>query len=142
MPWLPKKTVVVPVDFSDNSLPAMEAALELVASPGEIHAIYVMAELSERDPGVIWGTIDDAKRTQNAKESLEKAFSDAKFQGFTPVVRIGDPGNEIVEYAQDAGADLIVIPSRGRTGLDYLLLGSVAERVTRLAKCPVLVLRG
>lgn len=142
MSWLPKKTVIVPVDFSDNSLPAMETALELVASPADIHAIYVMAEISERDPGVVWGTVDDTKRTAHATTSLNKAFSDPKFNGSQAVVRMGDPGNEIVEYAKEASADLIVIPSHGRTGLEHLLMGSVAERVSRLAKCPVLVLRG
>lgn len=142
MPWLPKQTIVVPVDFSDSSVPAMETALELVASPASIHAIYVMAELNERDPGVVWGNVDDAKRTKHATESLNKTFSDAKFQGYHPVIKIGDPGTEIVGYAAECGADLIVIPSHGKTGLEHLLLGSVAERVTRLAKCPVLVLRG
>ncbi len=142
MAWLPKKTVVVPIDFSDRSMPAMETALELVDSPSSIHAIYVMAELSEVDPGVLYGGIDDGERTQNSVDSLNKTFGDAKFAGFKPVVRLGDPGNEIVDYAKQANADLIVIPSHGRTGLEHLLLGSVAERVARLAKCPVLVLRG
>lgn len=142
MAWLPKKTVVVPIDFSDKSLPAMETALELVDSAAAIHAIYVMAELSEVDPGALWSGIDDGERTQNSVKSLNKAFSDPKFQGFEPVVRLGDPGNEIVDYAKAANADLIVIPSHGRTGLEHLLLGSVAERVARLATCPVLVLRG
>ncbi len=142
MTWLPKKKVVVPIDFSAKSLPAMETALEMVESPSNIHAVYVMAELSEVDPGVMWGTIDDEERLKNSVESLTKAFSDPKFSGFQPVVRMGDPGNEIVDYAKEVSADLIVIPSHGRTGMEHLLMGSVAERVSRLAKCPVLVLRG
>ena len=54
---------------------------------------------------------------------------------------LGDPGHQIAEFAKEAGAGLIVMPSHGRTGLTHLLIGSVAERVVRFAHCPVLVLR-
>jgi nucleotide-binding universal stress UspA family protein len=56
-------------------------------------------------------------------------------------VAFGDPGQRITAYAEEVGADVIVMPSHGRTGLKRLLLGSVAERVLRLAHCPVLVLK-
>ena len=56
-------------------------------------------------------------------------------------VQFGDPGHGITDYAEEVGADVIVMPSHGRTGLRRLLIGSVAERVLRLAHCPVLVLR-
>ena len=56
-------------------------------------------------------------------------------------VAFGDPGDEITKHAETVHADLIVMPSHGRTGLKRLLIGSVAERVVRLAQCPVLVLR-
>ena len=54
----------------------------------------------------------------------------------------GDPSTTIVSFAQDLGADLIVIPSHNRGGLKRLLLGSVAEAVVRNAPCPVLVPQG
>jgi nucleotide-binding universal stress UspA family protein len=54
---------------------------------------------------------------------------------------LGEPAHGIADYAQDKKAELIVIPSHGRTGITRLLIGSVAERVVRLAHCPVLVLR-
>ena len=56
--------------------------------------------------------------------------------------RFAELGHEIAELADQENAKLIVIPSHGRTGISRLLLGSVAERVLRLSKCPVLVLRG
>lgn len=56
------------------------------------------------------------------------------------VVR-GDPDDSIVDYAQEHGADLIVMGSHGRTGLRHLLMGSVAEHVLRHASCPVLIVR-
>ena len=56
-------------------------------------------------------------------------------------VRFGDPGREIAAFAESQHADLIVMPSHGRTGLSRILIGSVAERVVRLAHCPVLILK-
>ena len=57
-----------------------------------------------------------------------------------PVVA-GDPAGEIVRYAADAGIDVIVMGTHGRTGVDRLLLGSVAEKVMRDAPCSVLVVK-
>ena len=54
------------------------------------------------------------------------------------VVRVGLPWEEIVRLAAEEHADMIVMGTQGRTGLDRLLLGSVAERVIRRAPCPVL----
>jgi nucleotide-binding universal stress UspA family protein len=53
----------------------------------------------------------------------------------------GDPASEIVRYATDAGMDLIVMGTHGRTGVERLLMGSVAERVMRDAPCSVLVVK-
>jgi hypothetical protein len=57
------------------------------------------------------------------------------------VVLQGDPATEIVQYARDAGIDLIVMGTHGRTGLDRLLMGSVAEKVLRDSPCSVLVVK-
>jgi nucleotide-binding universal stress UspA family protein len=72
---------------------------------------------------------------------LSERLTDAKYQGAEKVVLFGDPGHEIADYSQREQADLIVLPSHGRTGISRMLIGSVAERVVRLAHCPVLVLR-
>jgi nucleotide-binding universal stress UspA family protein len=53
----------------------------------------------------------------------------------------GDPATEIVGYAAEAGADVIVLGTHGRTGVDRLVMGSVAERVMREASCSVLVVK-
>ena len=57
------------------------------------------------------------------------------------VLRTGSPASTIAEMARQEGADLIVVGSHGRAGLDRLILGSVAERVVRLASGPVLVVK-
>ncbi len=54
---------------------------------------------------------------------------------------IGEPAAEIVAYAEEQGVDLLVMGTHGRTGLQHALLGSIAERVVRRARCPVLTVR-
>jgi nucleotide-binding universal stress UspA family protein len=141
MAWLPKRNVVAPVDFSAQSFAAVDQALELVASPTDLHLIHVLPVVIPADPGVVWTSIDDESRRRHARLALQERLSDAKYQGVHLQVELGDPGHEIADYAQRIGAELIVVSSHGRTGLTRLLIGSVAERVVRLAHCPVLVLK-
>lgn len=141
MAWLPKRNVVAPVDFSAQSFAAVDQALELVASPADLHLIHVLPVVIPADPGVVWTSIDDESRRRHARLALQERLSDAKYQGVQLQVELGDPGHEIADYAQRIGAELIVVSSHGRTGLTRLLIGSVAERVVRLAHCPVLVLK-
>ena len=56
-------------------------------------------------------------------------------------VRVGQPAEEIVAAARDSKCDSIVLSTRGLTGLDRYLIGSVADRIARLAPCPVVLLR-
>ncbi|MBN1910212.1 MAG: universal stress protein [Pirellulales bacterium] len=142
MTWLPRETVVVPFDFSDDAIAALKTARELVSDPSHLHVIHVLTPLEVADPGVIWEVIDDRDRIEHAAEALEKEM-DKVGVGDPAVtkVRIGDPGHEIVQYAEELDAGLIVVASHGQSALMHLLLGSVAERVVRLAHCPVLVLK-
>lgn len=141
MSWLPKTSVVVPIDFSEESFAALEVACDLVDDMAHLHVVYVLPALEPTDPGVIWGTIDDESRVRHAETALRERLADPKYARLRIHVAIGDPGHEITEVATAQRAELIVLPSHGRTGLTRLLLGSVAEKVVRLAQCPVLVLR-
>jgi nucleotide-binding universal stress UspA family protein len=141
MSWVPRQSVVVPVDYSDESFAAVELARSLVQDASHLHVIHVLPYLTPTEPGVIWSTVDDAGRLAHAREALQGQLTDARYQGIDICVEFGDPGQQIAQYAQQQAADLIVLPSHGRTGLKRLLIGSVAERVVRLAHCPVLVLR-
>lgn len=141
MGWLPKQSVVVPVDFSDESLGAIDTALELVADASHLHVIYVLPVLESADPAMMWPPVDEAARRLHAEQALRERLSEAKYQSLQFAVAFGDPGHEIAAHAQAVKAELIVLPSHGRRGLTRLLIGSVAERVVRLAHCPVLVLR-
>ena len=141
MGWTSKNTVVVPVDFSDESLAAVDTGIQLAASPASVHVLHVLPELSPLEPGELWETIDDTSRSQHAEKVLRERLSGPKYAGLNFEILIGDPGYCIASRAKKLDADLIVLPSHGRTGLAHLLIGSVAERVVRLAHCPVLVLR-
>lgn len=141
MNWLPRKTVVVPVDFSDDSFAALDTAVEMVAGNGDVRVIHVLPELEPTEPGVIWHTVDDVGREEHAAKALEAELLKRGHEGLAIHVCIGNPGHAIVEYAEELDAGLIVVPSHGKSRLKRLLLGSVADRVVRLAHCPVLVLK-
>jgi hypothetical protein len=99
MPWLPKKNVVVPIDFSEESLDALATARELVADASSLHLVHVLPYLEVTEPGVIWEAIDDASRRKHAEDALRERIG-ADFPGAKIFIAFGDPGREIAEYAQ------------------------------------------
>lgn len=141
MSGLPKRKIVVPIDFSDDSFAALDTALQIAESPSEIHVIHVLADISVADPGVVWQTINDENRSQHATAAMREKLHDSKYRDVKVEIAFGDPGHQVVDFAEKLGAELIVMPSHGRSGVKRLLIGSVAERVVRLAHCPVLVMR-
>ncbi len=141
MSWLPKKSIVVPVDFSGESKQAIEAALEMVDEPEHVHAVHVMFPLDIVAPGVVWGGIEEVEREKATREHAEEFLKEHDMTGVTILTRVGDPGTEIADYAESINAELVIIPSHGYHGFKRALLGSVTERVIRHVACPVLVLR-
>lgn len=143
MALLTGKTVVVPWDFSEMSLAALQKAVELVSDAKLVHCVHVAQLPMTTDPVFVWGAITEQSMQQQALQGFQKQIGDdAKLKQVFFTTVFGDPGMMIAEYAKDQGAELVVISSHGRTGVTRLLLGSVAERVVRLSPCPVLVLRG
>jgi len=141
MGWLPKKCIVVPFDFSEQADQALESAQVFASGPAGLHIVHVLPTIELAEPGVIWETIDDDARRHHVEEAFRERFAKTPFATVDFRVRFGDPGREIAAYAEELHAELIVMPSHGRTGLSRLFIGSVAERVVRLAHCPVLILK-
>jgi len=141
MSWLPKTSVIVPLDFSEDSFAALDTALELVDSPAAIHGLHVLPIIDPAEPGVIWTTVDNDIREKHALDALHERMADKRYDGIDTKIAFGDAGHEIADFAKAQNAQLIVLPSHGRTGFRRFLIGSVAEKVVRLAHCPVLVLR-
>jgi len=141
MSWQAKKCIVVPVDFSDDSIAALDTALEIAAAPANVHVVHVLPTIEPSDPEYLWTTADTPARQHHALQALRERLVDPRYDGVQMHVVFGEAGHGIADFAQANQAELIVLPSHGRTGISRLLIGSTAERVVRLAHCPVLVLR-
>ncbi|MEX2174725.1 MAG: universal stress protein [Pirellulaceae bacterium] len=141
MAWFPKQTVIVPVDFSSESIGAIDVGLQLVDNPAHLHVVHVVVDTTPLEAGEVWGVVDPQSRIDQMEKVLDQRLAGEKYAGLQRTVILGEPAHGIANFAQEKGAELIVIPSHGRTGITRLLIGSVAERVVRLAHCPVLVLR-
>ena len=141
MSWLVKKSVLVPIDFSEWSYEAIAPAREYVESETDLTLIHVLTPLHPADPAAMWNTLDDEQRKQKVKDFLAEKLGEMGYKTVRIEVKLGDPSTEIVDFAEETAADLIVLPSHGRKGISRFLLGSVAERVVRLSPCPVLVIK-
>jgi len=141
MPWNISRPIVVPFDFSDHAMVAVRKAIELTNDSHLIHCMHVLPFITPTEPGVVWGTVDDEERLKHALEGMHQQLPANEFGKLHAEVRFGDPGTVVADRAEELSAELIVIGSHGRSGLARLMLGSVAERVTRLARCPVLVVK-
>ena len=142
MSWCPKNSVVVPYDFSEQANQALQVARDLVSDLTQVHVVHVLPVVTVTEPGMIWDVVDNRARMQDAERAFREGFAPGPLQNADFQVVFGDPGREIVAFAERMKAELIVMPSHGRSGVRRLLIGSVAERVVRLAHCPVLILRG
>ena len=140
MTWFADKTLVVPFDFSEHSLTALDQALAMSVSPSQIHVIYVLPEPSVANE-MAWATFDVDSEIRKTTQLLQDRFQNEKYRGVKVRVCSGDPGTEIAKYAEHIKADVVVISSHGHRGWKRLLIGSVAERVVRLAHCDVFVLK-
>lgn len=135
-----EQTVLLPFDFSIPATTAIHTALGLVARPELLWVLHVIPPVSTTSPGFLFGDVKAAKLREHAEGALTKALAAAGVDGVQQRVTIGDPAEEIIVVAAEVDADLIVMPSRGKTGLRRWMIGSVAEKVVRQPPCPVLIL--
>ena len=139
------RRILVAVDLSKHSTAALDWAIAFAREIGaEIELVHcyeispLVSAYGERFPD----TYDAALR-----RAAGSGLSDQAHRVAAAGVRVrehlvkGDPSQEILECARQVGAELIAIGTRGASGLEHLLLGSVAERVIRRAPCPVVAVR-
>lgn len=138
---LKHRTVVVPIDFSDDSEAAIRAGLIRVEDPNDLHVVHVLSPLDYSTPAVLREFASGEDREQVAKQHIQELIEQAGATGAHALVLVGNAGIEIAAYAKRSNAELIVVTSHGRHGVKQLLLGSTAERIIRHAHCSVLVLR-
>jgi universal stress protein A len=131
------------IDFSDASRAAFEQAVALAVQLGaEMLLVHVVHATGE---GVIFAPPGPQRHPEThghqelqawTREAQERAHGLA-----TSVELSGDPATEIARFADGFGCDVIVMGTHGGTGLRHAVVGSVAEGVLRVARCPVLVVR-
>ncbi len=138
------KNIACAVDYSEYSDYALGYAVDLArifdAKLGLVHVVELPFLPSYSLAGVpdLSMPVDEIEAGAQAKmeETLEQTR--AKYDKVHGEVRTGTAFLEIINYARDVEADLIVVGTHGRTGISHILIGSVAEKVVRKAPCPVL----
>lgn len=141
--------ILVPIDFSDDSLNALGHARELAAAfDAELLLLHVIEPIYYATPADMYVTspnismlLDEQRAI--AEQQLERLSGELTAQGrkHRTILKTGTPAQVIVEAADAAHANLIVMSTHGRSGLAHILLGSVAEKIVRHANCPVLTIR-
>ncbi len=140
-------TILVAVDFSDSSANAFQSALSLakkfsarliilhvINEPVDLRGFYV--------PHISFDKLEE-EIEEGAKKMMESFCRQhvTDFENYESIIVPGISYNEIISQAEVKGAELIVLGTHGRTGLDHVLFGSTAERVVRKSKLPVLTVR-
>ena len=139
--------ILVPVDFSNHSQKALSYASEIAQSyNAQLQVLHIIEEtmypaFSVTGKSSIFdlvpGIKDDSRK--RIEKMLQEFVSDKlKSKVF---VRGGRAANDIIKFAKENSTDLIVIATHGLTGLEHMLLGSVTEKVVRMAHCPVFTVK-
>lgn len=139
--------VLVPTDFSELSVAALPLAMDLADKYGaELHCLYVVEEpqiYSSLEMGSV-AIPTSGELTESARVRIERFGKESLANaphGYTTKVVIGHAATEIVNYAKEIGAGLIVMTTHGYSGVKHLMLGSTTEDVLRHASCPVMSVR-
>ena len=140
MKWFKKKRILVPFDFSDESLHAIRVGMAMAEEPGDVHVVHVLHGLPV-GVGFDRPQPSSDQRKIETKAAIEERMLNENIRDVEVEVLLGDPASMLTEYAGQIDCDLIVIPSHGYGRLTRMLIGSVAQDVVRSAKCPVLVLK-
>ncbi len=145
------RKILAPTDFSELSQVGVRYALELAKLVGaEVTVYHVVSqgELMQYPSGLSEGRSEEQLQpllhpVDTYQEAMSR-FMKTHFADLTADVKVhekvemGMAEKNIVNLAEENGMDLIVISTHGRTGLSHMLVGSVTEKVVRLAHCPVL----
>ena len=138
----PYRKILCPIDFDDNSLRALDKAIEIARHFGAtvllVHAVPLVAQFGEVPiPVELYEQQEKAARTRLADIARQK-LNGVKHES---VVYTGDVVGSVLQAVGKFEPDLLVMATHGRRGLAHLFLGSVAAAVVRKASCPVLTIR-
>ena len=143
------KKILVPTDFGEAADAALNYARALARNfNASVDVLHVAEDVSARMfagevyvamPQTLQNDVEDAARKQLDERLVDNDPNPLPVRRV--VITSNAPAVSIVSYAKETGADLIVMGTHGRGPMAHLFMGSVAERVVRLAPCPVLVVR-
>lgn len=145
------KSVVTPIDFSDNSSLIAESAAYMAGNFGaSLHLVFVVQNFEDYSgffvPQMTMPTLEGnlvsgaEEKMAEFCENLKASFTKSGVESVESKVLMGDVSERIVEYATGVGADLIIMGTHGYKGLEKIMFGSVADKVVRSAPCPVLTI--
>ncbi|WP_432738249.1 universal stress protein [Maridesulfovibrio sp. FT414] len=140
------KKILCAVDFSDHSPVVADYASTLAKTMGaEIMCLYVAPSLDQYvgfhvPPSSIENFVGEIV---TGADSTMETFIEENFKGMNVNGKVvtGYAAEEILSIAESEGIDLVIMGTHGRAGIDRILFGSVAEKVVKSAKCPVLTIR-
>ena len=144
MNTLSAKHILAPLDFSDPSMQALDAAADLARTyDGELLIAYVAEPAPFSPELVVPADGYEKKVTDKATERLEEITKSHIANGVPTRYKIcfGQAYDQIIKVADEENIDLIVMATHGHAGLKHMLLGSTTERVVRAAKCAVLTMK-
>ena len=144
-------TIVVGIDFSPLSDRALDHALETASlhDGAEVHVLYVEPDLwvgatfasALEQPSPDEHLKKVQERARERVDAIPRELDRRRIRRVVAHFRRGAPAENVAQLAADLDADLVVVGSHGHRGLERIFLGSVAERVSRLARCPVWIVR-
>ena len=138
------RNIVIATDGSENTRRAISYGIKFAKFSGAtVHALHVIDTSSLSQSWTVgWETMYEIQKSEGQKAiSKVKEYGEASEVDVKEVFLEGHPSSEIIDYAENNDIDLIVMGTLGKTGLNRFLLGSVAEKIVRNSKVPVLVVR-
>lgn len=134
--------ILVPVDGSENSEKSLRYACELASKVGATITVLHIVTIPYTGESAVFHIepLEDAGKMilERAKKLLKEKCAGAHF-----VLKegSGNPGHEIVKFAEEENISLIVMSAKGHSALAHLLLGSVSDMVSKHAPCPILIVK-
>jgi nucleotide-binding universal stress UspA family protein len=140
------KNILMPTDFSHNSVQAYEIALDFAKKySAKLHLLHVIEPLiyNQENSEYLNKINFDRDRLFNAEEDLERFINNYSNSDVNiyRIVLAGKPYEEILRYAKNENIDLIVIAAHGKTNLHHVVAGNVAKKILKYSKLPVVCIK-